>query len=287
MNKKKTLGVALAVIFLVLVLWIAWGNKALELNTYTITSSRLPKSFDGYRIAHVSDLHNAQMGEDNKKLLQMLQEAEPDIIAITGDLIDSRNTKVDIALQFVQEALKIAPCYYVTGNHEARVNAYDELKNAMASAGVIILEDASREIFISDDSITLLGVNDPSFQTDYLLGASESVMNSKLTNLYTNGERFTILLSHRPELFETYRDYDIDLILSGHAHGGQFRLPFIGGVVAPNQGWFPEFDAGIYTEGNTNMVVSRGVGNSLFPFRMNNRPEVILVELKSNMQNNR
>lgn len=287
MNKKKTLGVALAVIFLVLVLWIAWGNKALELNTYTITSSRLPKSFDGYRIAHVSDLHNAQMGEDNKKLLQMLQEAEPDIIAITGDLIDSRNTKVDIALQFVQEALKIAPCYYVTGNHEARVNAYDELKNAMASAGVIILEDASREIFISDDSITLLGVNDPSFQTDYLLGASESVMNSKLTNLYTNGERFTILLSHRPELFETYRDYDIDLILSGHAHGGQIRIPFIGGIVAPNQGWFPEFDAGIYTEGNTNMVVSRGVGNSLFPFRINNRPEVILVELKSNMQNNR
>ena len=281
-KKKKCIILSVVVVILIaLVIWIAWGNTALELNTYTVTSSRLPQSFDGYRIAHVSDLHNAEMGEGNEKLLTMLREADPDMIAITGDLIDSRNTDVEIALQFVQEAMKIAPCYYVSGNHEARVNEYEELKTGLISAGVIILEDAQTEISIGGESITLIGVNDPSFQTDYLFGDSETVMSSKLTELHTDRDGFTILLSHRPELFDTYTDHDIDLVLSGHAHGGQFRLPFIGGVVAPNQGLFPEYDAGIYTEGNTSMLVSRGVGNSILPFRINNRPEVILIELQS------
>ena len=280
-KKKFILLAVVAAVLIALVIWIAWGNTALDLNTYTVTSARLPEIFDGYRIAHVSDLHNAEMGEGNEKLLVMLREADPDMIAITGDLIDSRNTNVEIALQFAQEAMKIAPCYYVSGNHEARVNEYEELKTGLISAGVIILEDAQTEISIEGQTITLIGVNDPSFQTDYLFGDSETVMNSKLTELHTDGEVFTILLSHRPELFDTYADHDVDLVLSGHAHGGQFRLPFIGGVVAPNQGLFPEYDAGIYTDGNTNMLVSRGVGNSILPFRINNRPEVILIELQT------
>ena len=281
-KKKKCIILSVVVVILIaLVIWIAWGNTALELNTYTVTSARLPECFDGYRIAHVSDLHNAEMGEDNEKLLTMLREADPDMIAITGDLIDSRNTDVEIALQFVQEAMKIAPCYYVTGNHEARVNEYEELKTGLISAGVIILEDAQTEISIGGESITLIGVNDPSYQTDYLFGDSETVMNTKLEELHSEKDGFTILLSHRPELFNAYTDHGMDLVLSGHAHGGQFRLPFIGGVVAPNQGLFPEYDAGIYTEGNTNMLVSRGVGNSILPFRINNRPEVILVELQT------
>ena len=279
-KRKFVVLAAVAAVLIALVIWIACGNTALELNTYTVTSSRLPQSFDGYRIAHVSDLHNAEMGEDNEKLLAMLREADPDMIAITGDLIDSRNTDVGVALQFIQEAMKIAPCYYVSGNHEARVNEYEELKTGLISAGVIILDDAQTEISIGGESITLIGVNDPSFQTDYLFGDSETVMSSKLTELHTDRDGFTILLSHRPELFDTYADHDVDLVLSGHAHGGQFRLPFIGGLVAPNQGLFPEYDAGIYTDGNTNMLVSRGIGNSILPFRINNRPEVIIIELK-------
>ena len=280
-KKKFILLAVVAAVLIAFVIWIAWGNTALELNTYAVTSSRLPQSFDGYRIAHISDLHNAEMGEDNENLLTMLREADPDMIAITGDLIDSRNTNVEIAFQFAQEAMKIAPCYYVSGNHEARVNEYEELKTGLISAGVIILEDTQTEISIEGQTITLIGVNDPSFQTDYLFGDSETVMNSKLTELHTDGEVFTILLSHRPELFDTYAEHDVDLVLSGHAHGGQFRLPFIGGVVAPNQGLFPEYDAGIYTDGNTNMLVSCGVGNSILPFRINNRPEVILIELQT------
>ena len=281
-KKRKSIILAVvAAILFALIAWIIWGNTALELNTYTISSSKLPQSFDGYRIAHVSDLHNAEMGKDNEKLLTMLRDADPDMIAITGDLIDSRNTDIEVALQFIREAVKIAPCYYVTGNHEARVNEYGELKSGMEAAGVTVLEDAQTEISLEGEAITLIGINDPSYQTDYLFGDSETVMNTKLEDLHTGNDGFTLLLSHRPELFDTYVDQDVDLVLSGHAHGGQFRLPFIGGLVAPNQGLFPEYDAGIYTEGNTNMLVSRGVGNSILPFRINNRPEVILIELQA------
>ena len=281
-KKRKFIILAVVAAFLLaLIAWIIWGNTALELNTYTVSSAKLPQSFDGYRIAHISDLHNAEMGKDNEKLLTILRDADPDMIAITGDLIDSRNTDIELALQFVRAAVKIAPCYYVTGNHEARVNEYEELKAGMEAAGVTVLEDVRTEISIEGETITLIGVNDPSYQTDYLFGDSETVMNTKLEELHTENDGFTILLSHRPELFDTYADHDIDLILSGHAHGGQFRLPFIGGLVAPNQGLFPEYDAGIYTEGNTNMLVSRGIGNSILPFRINNRPEVILIELQA------
>lgn len=281
-RKKKFILLAIAAAILTaIILWILWGNSALELNTYTVSASALPASFDGYRIAHISDLHNAKIGKDNSKLLTVLRDAKPDMIAVTGDLIDSRNTDIAVAVHFMQEASQIAPCYYVTGNHEARVNAYNELKAGMEAAGVVILEDARTEIQVEGESIVLIGVNDPSFQTDYLFGDSETVMNKKLTQLHTEGDTYTVLLSHRPELFGTYAEHRIELILSGHAHGGQIRLPFVGGMVAPNQGLFPKYDAGLYTEENTNMIVSRGIGNSLFPFRINNRPEAILIELQS------
>ena len=281
-KKKKRMFVfaVVATILLGLIIWTAWGNTALELNLYIISSDRLPEAFDGYRIAHVSDLHNTEIGKDNEKLLAMLREADPDIIAITGDIIDSRNTDIDIALQFTKTAMEIAPCYYVTGNHEARVSEYDELKQGLTEQGVIILEDKCIGLDKSEETISLLGVNDPSFQTDYLFGDSETVMQSKLQEIINEEDTYTILLSHRPELFEVYTESKVDLVLSGHAHGGQFRLPFVGGLVAPNQGLFPKYDAGLYTEENTNMIVSKGIGNSILPFRFNNRPEVILIELK-------
>jgi len=282
-SKKRCLPVlaAAAVVLIALIVWIVWGNTALELSEYTVSSSKLPQRFDGYRIAHISDLHNAEIGKGNQKLLTLLRDADPDMIAITGDLIDSRNTDVEVALQFIREAVKIAPCYYVTGNHEARVSAYVELKAGMEDAGVTVLEDTRTEISLEGDTITLLGVDDPSFQTDYLFGDAETVMDTKLEELHTGNDGFTVLLSHRPELLDTYAVHKVDLVFSGHAHGGQFRLPFLGGLYAPNQGLFPQYDAGLYTEGSTHMLVSRGIGNSLLPLRFNNRPEVILVELQA------
>ena len=159
-KKKRIIVLAVvAAVLLTLVIWTAWGNTALELNSYTVSSDRLPEAFDGYRIAHVSDLHNAEMGEDNEKLLNMLREAEPDIIAITGDIIDSRNTDIDVALQFTKDAMEIAPCYYVTGNHEARASEFDKLKEGMIELGIAVLEDGCIELEQSGETITLIGVN--------------------------------------------------------------------------------------------------------------------------------
>lgn len=284
MKKLTTFQKAISALLLIAVIsWIVWGNTALQLNTYTILSDRLPKAFNGYRIAHISDLHNAEMGKDNGNLLVMLKDAKPDIIAITGDFIDSRNTDIEIALQFAEKAAHIAPCYYVTGNHEAIVPEYDEFRSGLTKLGIVVLEDERIDLKMNDETITLIGVNDPSFKFDDFFDDAELVMKNQLRELVKKDDGFTLLLSHRPELFDLYVDSGIDLVLSGHTHGGQFRLPFVGALVAPNQGLFPKYDAGLYSAESTNMIVSRGIGNSIIPFRINNRPEVILIELKSDV----
>lgn len=279
-TKKRPVLLAVCIALILLIVWTVWGNSALEVNTYSIVSNRLPNSFSGFRIAQVSDLHNAQMGDGNEKLLAMLREAEPDIIVITGDMVDSYHTDIDIALRFAEDAMQIAPCYYVTGNHEARIAEYSELKTGLESAGVVVLENERVELERNGEIIALIGVDDPSFQTDYLMGDSATVMSDALNSL-TGNDAYTVLLSHRPELFDTYAASGVDLVFSGHAHGGQFRLPFIGGLAAPNQGLFPKYDSGLYTQGDTNMLVSRGIGNSIIPIRFNNRPEIIVVELRT------
>ena len=280
-NWNKRQWIFTAVICLILIaIWIVWGNNQIELTEYIITSSKVPESFTCFEIAQVSDLHNAELGEENSKLLELLSEAEPHIIVLTGDLIDSRHTDIEIALDFAGKAAQIAPVYYVSGNHEARVPEYEELKMGLTEAGVTVLENQKVQITRDGESITLMGIQDPSFRTDYLFGDAESISWQAISGLQNESDDFTVLLSHRPELFDVYVDTGIDLVFSGHAHGGQFRLPFIGGLVAPNQGFFPKYDAGRFDEGNTTMIVSRGVGNSIIPFRINNSPEIVVVELK-------
>ena len=278
-RKSKTILTLISFLLIIFIGWTLWGNTALEVNEYEIVSDRIPQGFDGFRIAQVSDLHNAEFGEGNSKLIQLLSQTEPDIILLTGDLIDSRQTNIKIALAFAQEAMKIAPVYFVSGNHEARVSEYEDLKMGLAEAGVIVLENQKVEITREGDSITLMGIDDPSFQESYLFGDAESVARQAIDDLQNESDGYTILLSHRPELFELYVETGMDLVFSGHAHGGQFRLPFIGGLVAPNQGFFPKYDACLFSEENTTMIVSRGVGNSIVPLRFNNRPEIISVDL--------
>ena len=279
-NKKTVLIVSVLVI-LCLGIWSLWGNIALEVNEYEIVSNRIPEAFAGFRIAQVSDLHNKDFGEGYGQLLTLLSQINPDIIVVTGDLIDSRQTDLDVALEFAWQAGKIARVYYVSGNHEARVPEYEDLKIGLVKAGVVILENQKVQITREGESITIMGIDDPSFQEDYLFGDSESVARQAIENLQNESDGYTILLSHRPELFDLYADTGMDLVFTGHAHGGQFRLPFIGGLVAPNQGFFPEYDAGQFTEEDTTMIVSRGVGNSIIPIRFNNRPEIVLVTLRN------
>ena len=278
-SRKKTILTLLLSLLIILIGWTLWDNAALEVNEFEIVSDRIPQGFDGFRIAQVSDLHNARFGEDNAKLIEMLSQTEPDLIVLTGDLIDSRDTDVEVALDFARQAVEIAPVYYVSGNHESRVTAYVELKTGLLNAGVIVLENQKVEITRGQEHITLIGIDDPSFRESYLFGDAAGVAEQVIGDLQEASDGYTILLSHRPELFDVYVDNEMDLVFSGHAHGGQFRLPFVGGLVAPNQGFFPEYDAGQFTEEKTTMIVSRGVGNSIIPLRFNNRPEIIVVTL--------
>ena len=270
-------------ILIAFVIWIIWGNKALMVTPVTIIHRKIPSSFDGFRIAHISDLHNDLFGEQNKTLVEKLESTDPDMIVITGDLIDSRRTDPAVGLAFAKEAASIAPTYYVPGNHESRIAQYPQFRQGLLNLGVTVLED-NHTVFEKDgQSISMIGLRDPHFslpQDDPLFPLEPIERMETVMEKYADPDIFQILLSHRPDLIDLYADHGMDLVFSGHAHGGQIRIPFIGGVIAPNQGYFPKLDKGVYTRRNTTMIVSRGLGNSLFPFRINNRPEIVLATLK-------
>ena len=277
---KRVILMTLIVFFTIFSAITLWENITVGTTFFKITSDRLPASFNGFKIAQISDLHNAEFGQDHSEIIRILKEEKPQIIVITGDLIDSNHLDMDTAISFVQQAVTIAPCYYVTGNHEAWIKEdYQKLEDRLLDSNVIILHDEVVIFERDSESIQLIGLDDPEFsdQDSYI---QQIVLSTKLSNLNLDN-RFRLLLSHRPEAFDAYVDNNIDLVLSGHTHGGQFRLPFIGGVVAPNQGFFPKVDAGEYHQFNTTMIVSRGLGNSIIPIRINNRPEVVIVELVS------
>ena len=278
-KKKFIVLAAIVAILILLIIWIAYGNTDLEIYKYNVKSEDIPSEFDNFRIVQISDLHNAEFGENNEKLLLMLKQADADIIAITGDMIDSRNTDVDVAISFAQKAVNIAPVYYVNGNHESRVlGEYEKLKQGLTDAGVTILENSSADITIGDETITLIGINDPTFCMELVDDTMEQNIAHQLVNVIPDNDNYKVLLAHRPEYFDVYAG-NVDLVLSGHAHGGQFRIPFIGGLVAPGQGFFPEYYEGSHIKENTEMIVSRGIGNSIIPFRINNKPEIIVAEL--------
>lgn len=278
---KTTLYITCGVVLVLLVLWTIWGNTAIVTTTFTIQSAQLPASFAGFRIVQVSDLHSAKFGKDNCRLLDKLRQAQPDLIAITGDIVNARHLDLEPALEFVREAVKIAPCYYVPGNHEGRIRQYTTLQAGLMEAGVTVLRNEAVELERGGSTVTLLGLDDPRFWgLGYTAKVRGEKAGAKLAELTESIDGFSVLLSHRPELFDTYCKCGIDLALTGHVHGGQFRLPFIGGLYGPDQGILPEYDAGLYTSGCTHMVLSRGLGNSAFPIRFNNPPELVVIELQ-------
>ncbi len=253
-----------------------WENRHFTVTEYEVSSPRLPEEFDGFTVAQISDLHNARFGEGNRRLISALDALHPDIIAITGDFVDSRRTRIPQALEFASAIVEIAPCYYVPGNHEARIKDYSTLKDGLLSRGISVVENSACEIRRGEARISLTGLADPTF----VRGSSSLTVKSSMQTAVDNSQ-FTLLLSHRPEFFHICAANGADVVLTGHAHGGQFRLPKLGGLFAPGQGFLPKYQSGLYKEGRTAMVVSRGLGNSLFPFRLNNRPELVTVMIKT------
>jgi len=281
LKRKQKHMAAIAFLLLLFAIWVYYGNVTVGVTAYRVSSPALPQALDGFAIAQVSDLHNAEFGDNQARLINTLAKAGPDIIVVTGDLIDSRRTDIGAAMAFIRQAVELAPVYYVTGNHEARLDqAFPELEADMLAAGVQVLRDDTILLEKSEEAIQLIGLDDPAFSREGSENWAAGAMATEKPAQLMTTDTYTVLLSHRPELFTAYTVAGVDLALTGHAHGGQIRLPFIGGLIAPDQGFLPQYTAGSFESGHTTMIVSRGLGNSLFPFRVNNPPEIVLVTLK-------
>lgn len=292
-SRKKRLAKMLIV---VLVVWgFCWlQNNWLVVSHYTYESDKLPQEFEGYRIVHISDLHNATFGVDNGRLLKKMQELSPDMVVITGDVVDSNHTNVEVAVAFAKQVAAEYPTYYVTGNHEnwLEESEWTELLSGLKDAGVICLSDEMVEISKGGSRITLVGLNDESLSgptLKLLLAKADNVTGRESSGtdedegqeLPSVEASLQILLAHEPQYLENYSQTGVDLVLTGHAHGGQFRIPFIGGgLVAPDQGFFPKYTEGMHVMDETTMIISRGLGNSIIPVRLFNLPEIVCVELK-------
>ena len=255
-------------------LFLYVNNHWIVITEHVYESKKVPKNFDGFRIAQVSDLHDASFGIEQSKLVEKVRETNPDIIVITGDVIDSNRYDLQQSLKAVEQFVEIAEVYYVIGNHEVAMNRVRQIYGTLKELGVHILPNTFVTLERHDEVLNIMGIEDPlnGFETQTMLNVAKEEMNENT---------FTILLAHRPEMFYTYVVNDIDLVFSGHAHGGQVRIPFIGGLFAPSQGFLPTYTAGIYEEDETTMAVSRGLGNSTVPFRILNLPEIVVVELKT------
>ncbi len=273
---KKRMILALIAIFLSgITCFLIWQDNSIVVTRSQYVSPKLPDAFDGFTIVQISDLHNKSFGKDQQRLLRRVREIAPDIIVVTGDLIDRRRYDLDMAMTFIEGAVGMAPVYYVPGNHEALSGKYDVIRERLTQAGVTVLDDASVALKKSGGSIFLFGISDPDFYAD---GAAAT---ARQLGAWSEADGFKILLAHRPELFSLYAENKVDMIFTGHAHGGQIRLPGIGGLFSPDQGFFPAYTSGSYQSVASTMFVSRGLGNSIFPFRVFNRPEVVAVTLRS------
>lgn len=275
---RRRLGLALALIILIGI-WLYFGNTVIKVKEIVLEDPLIPEEFDNYKIAHVSDLHNHNWKD---QLIEKIKKSNPDIIVITGDLIDSRRPDEYRALDFINRSLEIAPIFYVTGNHEGRHLNYPKFKGDIETLGAKVLDDEFVCLEKNNSKITLIGLNDPYFtkKTEEII-TNNDIVEYHLDQMSDNFTGYKILLSHRPELFSSYKNKGVNLTLSGHAHGGQIRIPIIGGIFAPGQGLFPKYTNGLYEEEGYKLIVSKGLGNSIIPIRVNNNPELIIVNLSS------
>jgi predicted MPP superfamily phosphohydrolase len=289
---RKTFWIVPACICLLLAVLLLISNTVLVGETYTIRSSRLPQGFDGFRIVQLSDLHSRAFGKNSRTLLRKIESQKPDIVVLTGDMVNSTDTEFGTFETLARELAERWPVYLIVGNHEQMLPE-ETLRSLLArieSYGVTVLDNEKITLTRGDDAIDLYGLwynlryysdqTNPIIQEDaetYFLSAEKI---EELIGAPAPG-RFRLLLSHNPVFFKSYQAWGADLTLAGHLHGGMVRLPFAGGVYSPERTFFPEYDAGLFTEGDCHMVVSRGLGNGKLGFRFANCPDVVTVVLQA------
>ena len=261
--------------------FIYYQNNKLDITDYTINKDNINGEI---RIAHLSDLHSKPF----KKVLTKLEEMQPDIICITGDYINDQARRKNKMLEYAKKLVEIAPVYYITGNHERRLESFDTLMQELSDCGFNVLLDEVASLKIKDNEVVILGLDEnQADHKDYRARKKGTFVYRDMKPVFEkldSCEGFKIVLSHFPENFEgikqlNYSQYDFDIQLSGHAHGGQFILPFIGPIYSPGQGLFPKYAMGSFGK-RPKLIISRGIGNSEFPIRLFNHPQINVINVR-------
>ena len=275
--KKKKIYLILLIALLIFI--IIGLDQRLLVRYYALDTEKITNPV---RIVLITDLHSCRYGKNQEILLNAVEEQHPDIIALAGDIFDDQlpdeNTETVLA-----EISETYPCYYVTGNHEGWCTKEKFLKNMnfLKEHDIAILSGTMEQIEINSQKLNLCGVDDPDCEA-YSENPDNTEKQLQTVNALCQNGNYSILLSHRPELFPEYQNLDFDLVLCGHAHGGQWRIPFLlNGLYAPNQGLFPKFAGGLYQENNITMIVSRGLARESTKVpRFYDRPELVTIDLQ-------
>lgn len=247
--------------------YLYFDLHSVAVKQYTMTVPDLPREFEGFTILHLTDLHSKEYGANQKHLLELINQQSFDMVAITGDFVDKRDQSVHPALSLI-DGLISKPVFFVPGNHEWSTDF--RIRSALVDHGAKILLNANFKYIKGNSHIWIVGVDDPYSRRDNL--------NKALSGVDSQPK---VLLAHAPNIFQKAIQADVNLALVGHTHGGQVRLPLIGAIVAPGQGYFPKYDYGQFVANNTNMIINCGLGESVLPIRFYNRPEIVLVKLVS------
>lgn len=267
----------LAILILAVILCAAVYDSANRIVTeeFAIGNSTLPTGFEGFRIVHLSDLHAHSFGEGNEKLIAAVKDARPDIICVTGDLVDGpREEQEGYVVELMTALTAIAPVYFVSGNHEWAAGWARGLFSLLGDMGVTVLRNKFITLERGGDEIVLAGVDDPNGLRDQ---KSPEELVSEINEAHPG--KFILMLAHRDTQLDMWAQLGVDAVLCGHAHGGLIRLPFTDGLIAPGQGWFPSCTSGIYEKGSTQMLVSRGFTGSHNMPRLFNNPQVVVAVL--------
>lgn len=266
----------------------------LQITHFQVSSSKIPKSFDGYKILQLTDLHGKQFGVGNSELLEKINEIKPELIVFTGDMINSNNDFEQVFLALGAELALKYPVYCISGNHEDRMainksknKKFNRLKKALAEKGVHYIDNQKVELKKSGAVINLYGLNCPLryYAADFRRrkNKTQPLHPNNITKLIgeANKSKYNLMLMHIPFYFEGYAAWGADLTLCGHIHGGLIRLPFFGGLLSPDITFFPKYDAGRFDKDGRTMIVGRGLGGSgRLKIRVNNPPEIVVVTLK-------
>ena len=265
------------------------SNKVISISRYTINSDKIPNAFDNFKILQLSDLHSKEFGNKNEELIKKIDQENPDVIFMSGDMVNSYDKNFEVFFQLVDNLSEKYSIYYILGNHEE--NLYDddinEIINYLKEKNVNVINNTKIELTKDNEKINLygLGYNQKYYtQSGNKYGNdmqyTENIISEMLGNVNTN--EYNILLTHSPLLFEAYSNWGADLVFAGHIHGGVIIVPFLGGLLSPEEKFFPKYYKGEYTLNNSKMIVNAGLGNGRIPIRMFNRPDVSVVTLKSN-----